>query len=301
MHGFRHEALIYRNDEEFLAGTMPFLREGLAAEELLLVAVGPERTALLMGELGADAAAVRFADMRVLGRNPARLIPFWRDVLDAPAASGARGVGEPIWPGRGPAELDECQRHESLLNLAFGGDRVAMLCPYDGAGLGEEVLELVALSHSHVHRGGECQVSESFEAALDPFAGDLPEWPPGTSCFEFGSSDLHEVRSRVGHAARAAGMPLGLAADLVAAASELAANSIAHAGGVGWLRIWRDGHLFVDVSDRGRLTEPLVGRLRPAPAQERGRGLWLANQLCDLVRVRSGVAGTTVRLQAACA
>ena len=85
-----------------------------------------------------------------------------------------------------------------------------------------------------------------------------------------------------------------------AAASELAANSVAHAGGVGWLRVWRgDGHLFVDVSDRGHLTEPLLGRIRPSAEQERGRGLWLANQLCDLVQVRSSAGGTTVRLRAA--
>ena len=42
-------------------------------------------------------------------------------------------------------------------------------------------------------------------------------------------------------------------------------------------------------------TEPLVGRERPAgPAG--GYGLWLANQLCDLVQVRSFPAGSVVRL-----
>ena len=29
-----------------------------------------------------------------------------------------------------------------------------------------------------------------------------------------------------------------------------------------------------------------------------GRGVWLANQLCDLVQIRSGAAGTVVRLHA---
>ena len=44
---------------------------------------------------------------------------------------------------------------------------------------------------------------------------------------------------------------------------------------------------------------PLAGRLRPPPTQEGGRGLWLANQLCDLVQIRSRPGRTTVRLRAA--
>ena len=58
--------------------------------------------------------------MAVLGHNPARIIPAWRDFADAHAGP-IRGIGEPIWPGRGADELVECQLHESLLNVAFDG------------------------------------------------------------------------------------------------------------------------------------------------------------------------------------
>jgi anti-sigma regulatory factor (Ser/Thr protein kinase) len=34
----------------------------------------------------------------------------------------------------------------------------------------------------------------------------------------------------------------------------------------------------------------------PPLSDEGGRGLWLANQLCDLVQIRSGENGTVVRL-----
>jgi len=37
-------------------------------------------------------------------------------------------------------------------------------------------------------------------------------------------------------------------------------------------------------------------RVRPTPTQTGGRGLWMANQVCDLVRIRSGDTGTAVRL-----
>jgi hypothetical protein len=37
-------------------------------------------------------------------------------------------------------------------------------------------------------------------------------------------------------------------------------------------------------------------RRRPRDAANGGHGMWLANQLCDLVQVRSSRAGTVVRL-----
>jgi hypothetical protein len=45
------------------------------------------------------------------------------------------------------------------------------------------------------------------------------------------------------------------------------------------------------------LEDPLVGRERPAPEWITGRGLWMANQLCDLVQIRSLPDGNVVRLQ----
>ena len=51
-----------------------------------------------------------------------------------------------------------------------------------------------------------------------------------------------------------------------------------------------------EVRDRGRIEEPLVGRRRPEPGARGGHGLWMANQLCDLVQLRSRRSGTSVRL-----
>jgi len=72
--------------------------------------------------------------MRVLERNPARIIPAWRRFLDRQGGDrrSVRGIGEPIWSGREEQELTECQRHESLLNVAFDhGQAWRLLCPYD--------------------------------------------------------------------------------------------------------------------------------------------------------------------------
>ena len=66
----------------------------------------------------------------------------------APTAGQRSAIGEPIWPGRSPAELLECQHHEALLNLAFDpGQAWHLLCPYDLDGLDDEVIEAARLSH----------------------------------------------------------------------------------------------------------------------------------------------------------
>jgi anti-sigma regulatory factor (Ser/Thr protein kinase) len=85
--------------------------------------------------------------------------------------------------------------------------------------------------------------------------------------------------------------------QLVLAVNELASNSLCHGGGRGTLQAWReDGVLTCEVTDDGRIEQPLAGRINPAPSQSDGRGLWLVNQLCDLVQIRSSAAGTSVRV-----
>ena len=80
----------------------------------------------------------------------------------------------------------------------------------------------------------------------------------------------------------------------------MATNSVLHGGGRGTLRVWREAEMLVlEVRDAGQIPEPLVGRRRPEPGQIWGQGLWLANQICELVQVRSSAAGTVVRLHAA--
>ena len=306
--GFQHEALIYDGPDEYLAGTVPFLRAALAAREPVLVAVGEAQSEIIETALGADSKKVRFLNMQEVGRNPASIIPLWREFVDEAGGRSVRGIGEPVWADRSAAALDECQRHEALLNVAFAPDPAwKLLCPYDAGSLGDEALAKVADSHSCLCRHGRIEESASFEAEPDCFAGELPAPASSPETLSFGLDDLGEVRRRVTAAAKRAGMGAGSVADLVTAASELAANSVMHGGGRGTLRLWREGdRLLTEVEDRGRIEEPLVGRLRPGIAQEGGRGLWLANQLCDLVQIRSGDTGTAVRLhllarEAACA
>jgi anti-sigma regulatory factor (Ser/Thr protein kinase) len=299
---FRHEVMFYEDEDQFLETAVPFLCHGLEAGEPMLVAVGRRKVELLEGELGEDSAGVRFTDMVELGRNPARIIPAWREFLELnlQPGKGARGIGEPIWPERSDSELDECQRHESLLNVAFGsGPGWSLLCPYDSRRLDDGVLETARANHPYLRcdgSNGPCAGWDDLDG-FSPFAGSLPAPPSRSRTLAFDCGQLREVRALVGAEASAAGMGEGRAADLTIAVGELAANSVRHGGGRGTLRAWRQGgSLLAEVEDDGRIAEPLAGRMRPTGAQADGRGLWMANQLCDLVQIRSGETGTAVRL-----
>lgn len=90
--------------------------------EPVLVAV-PAANAELLRTALAGAAGVRFVDMTEAGRNPARIILLLRRFTDSHADRAVRFVGEPVWVDRSPAEVEECTRHEALLNEAFARTR----------------------------------------------------------------------------------------------------------------------------------------------------------------------------------
>jgi anti-sigma regulatory factor (Ser/Thr protein kinase) len=302
-HTFRHEAFLYGDEREFLDGTLRFIREGLADREPVMAALSAAKIARLRAELGEDAGRVCFVDMAVVGSNPARIIPAWHEFVGARPAPDRpiRGIGEPIWAGRSPAELVECQRHEDLLNLAFAdAPAFRLLCPYDTRALDAGVIHEARCSHPIVVEDDVERESAGYrglEAVAAPFGKPLPE--PASPPFQmpFDVDTLRAVREMVSWRAASAGMSADRTGDLILAVDELATNSVRHGGGQGVLRIWDDDRaLICEVRDRGRIDEPLVGRRFPSTDQAGGFGVWLVNQLCDLVQMRSLAGGNVVRL-----
>jgi anti-sigma regulatory factor (Ser/Thr protein kinase) len=299
--GFRHEALFYDGESEFLVGTVPFIRQGLEQREAVLVVVSAAKIDLLRRELGEDASLVMFADMAGVGANPARIVPAWRDFVDQHGGTRAlRGIGEPIWSARPADELVECQRHESLLNVAFGGGPAwRLLCPYDTSSLPEPVLEEARRSHQYVVERHVELPSPQFRgvaASGAEFSAPLSPVPAKASSMGFARGELVDLRRLVAGVCATAGLDHERTLDLVSAANEVATNSIEHGGGSGTVLVWQDGVSVVcEIRDRGRYAHPLADRERPTGTAS-SRGLWLANQLCDLVQIRTYPTGTVVRL-----
>jgi anti-sigma regulatory factor (Ser/Thr protein kinase) len=302
--GFRHEAMLYAGERGFLAGAVPFLRQGVAAGEPALVVVSPPKIALLREALGADADRVRFADMGSVGRNPARIIGTWRAFVRE--ADGERrplrGIGEPIDADRSAAELFECHRHEALLNLAFvDASSFQLLCPYDVTSLDPQVVACARRTHPLVRdeqgRVHASTVFEGLDAVAAPCVAPLSPAPPDAQKIRIVPAGLASMRAAVARRAERAGFPPSRREDLVLAVNELATNAICHGGGAGTLTIWEtSAALMWEVTDAGRVEHPLTGREPPQPGQIGSYGLWLVNQLCDLVEQRTTPHGNLVRV-----
>ncbi|HEX7168568.1 MAG TPA: sensor histidine kinase [Acidimicrobiales bacterium] len=301
---FHHHAFLYASPHEFFDGTVAFLEAGIAAGDVALVALSAGKIDGLRSRLGDGAAQVEFLDMADVGRNPAAIIPAWHRFVDAQREAGRtfRGIGEPIWASRSEDELVECERHEALLNLAFhDGPPWHLLCPYDVTALGADVLEEARRNHPTVcdrslgyAPSGSYRGLEEIDA---PFDAPLPDAPSDAVVLSFGPGPLQSVRRFVyGEAARF-GLLRERLDDLVLAVSEVVGNSMEHGGGTGVVRLWHAGAKVVcEVRDAGFIADPLAGR-RPARRDDiRGRGLWIANHLCDLVQVRTSPTGSVVRL-----
>ena len=329
--GLRHYALFYHDPDEYSLAIADFLQAGAETGEPALVAVPgskQERLRLALDQRQASGEfpvttgrAARaggagetptagmtavstpvptvFTDMSYLGRNPARIIPAIHAFADQASGGPVRFVGEPIWPGRSAAEIREATRHEALLNLAFGPATATILCPYDVAGLPEEVIAAARRTHPVLISGGRPERSAAFAGPHAMPAGcddPLPGVPADATVASY-AQDLRAVRALVGDQARRAGLPQPRAVDLVLAVSEVAANTLRHTCAGGTISLWRaDGELICQLADTGHITDPLAGRKPPDQGHQGGQGLWLVNQVCDLVELRTGRHGTMLRL-----
>lgn len=239
-----------------------------------------------------------WVDISSAGVNPARLTALLRRFAADRLGQSVWCVHEAVWPARSAEELREVHRHEALLNVALADAQVSMLCPYDMR-LGAAVINCAERTHPVMMRGPHRRPSSWFARGQLPAECDLPLSPPpaGTQVMRY-RDDLAGVRLLAADLARRAGLNPDRVTDLVSAVSELAANTLRHTNGPGTFRTWATGsEVICQVDDTGQIADLLAGTQRPDPGDLGGGwGLWLVHQVCDLAEVRTGPAGTTIRV-----
>jgi anti-sigma regulatory factor (Ser/Thr protein kinase) len=300
-----HQALLYGSEDEFLAGAVPFVRDGLDSGDPIRIATTRRNAGWLRAALGADARHVEFCDGSQWYRHPVRALVALDRAVRAAARDGQRlrMIGEPICIAHTASQIREWARHESLVNAAIATVNAALVCSYDTRVVDPDVVATVAQTHPELVVDGGTRPSPAY---TDPGVFNtqcnrlpLPELPPPALWLRFQRADqLVTMRAFVTSHATQAGASARPVRQFVQAVNEVTTNVIEHGGGSGVLQIWTGPHAVVcEVSDTGAgLRDPLAGYFPPPVNHPRGRGLWLARQFSDLVEVHSDSAGTAVRL-----
>jgi anti-sigma regulatory factor (Ser/Thr protein kinase) len=299
---FRHPALFYRGDSEYLDGVIPFLLDGLGRGEPVAVAV-PGRNLLLIEKALEDRAnEVRLIDMERAGRNPGAILPSVLLAFAGEHAGPVRIVGEPIWAGRTDVEYPACVEHEALINNAFAGRDLAVLCPYDIAALPPGALADAERTHPEVW--GPAGPFRSARFDPDGVRADFTRPlvpPPAVVERRFDIGQLGSLRGFAEIWAARHGLRRPRRDDFALAIAELTTNSVLYGGGTGVLRLWAGpAEVIGEVTDHGTIAEPLAGRVPPSATTLGGRGLVLVNRLADLVRTYWVPGRTTTRVHFTC-
>lgn len=295
---YHHEALPYAGRREFVPACVSVVREGFEHDERLIVLASRTKLAEVRDALGSDGEDVAFVPTDEHGRNPSRITTLMHSFQASGGGRHSLGVNEPVVFGRSPAAQLEAQLAESVLNdPVLRALPLSVVCLYDTSQLDPAALEAMRQSHAVIR--GESRNPQFRPHLAKVMRASEPDPPPEDALFiDVHGPDLPQLRSAVRTCATGFGIAPDRADDLVLAANEIVSNSLRHGGGAATVALWTDGKSVVcEVRDRGVIRDPLAGQLAPAPDATSGRGLWLANHLCDLVAVRSSrAAGTIVRL-----
>lgn len=299
--GLVHDAFVYSSQDEFLAGTLPFLEEGVERGEPILAAPTRANARLLQERLGSRSNAVDWAEDSESHRAVERLGIFLHYIhsrLDQ-GATRVRLLGEPCWPEEGGPGVTEWKRYESFLNVALAPHPVWLVCPYD-AQLASDIVEDACRTHPNMGYGEARATSAEYVEPAE-FARRLDDTrlprPPADAAEGYFKKPI-DIRRFVAEHGKAAGLEGDRLRDAELAASEVASNVFMHAAAVARIRAWVDDGRFVcEIDDTGRgIADPFAGYESPKPTALAGRGLVMARRLADVVEIRTIGTGTAVRL-----
>jgi anti-sigma regulatory factor (Ser/Thr protein kinase) len=301
--GLRHRLLAARSADDQDEVLAVEAAEGLHDGQAVLAALDPAAGERLRHHLGDRRADVVFVDHRELYTFPAWALARLRREIEERTADGTRLrlLAGPRWWDRPAEEWEGWVSAEAVVNAAFASASVDLLCSYEESTAPPEVVEAAWHTHPEVVVDGRARHNERYtdpalyctrhrERPLPPLPAPVEEHP-------FAGATLSSLRRVVAAWATGAGLPDRRVPELVLAVNEVATNSLRHGGGQGTLRLAATPvELLVEVQDAGVITPPFAGLLPPPRGGDGGHGLWLVHQLVELVQIRSGPAGSVVRL-----
>jgi len=301
--GHFHEAGFYGSDAEFAALIVPFVGEGIAAGEPVIIGYDDRKSGLLRSWLS-DPSAVEFIADKSLYATPGRAIATYLRLFEFHLAMGAEQIriaGDVPHPGNG-GRFEGWDRYECAVNTVWQDFPVWGLCLYDTATAPAAVLDAVERTHPRVvspsgirRPSGRYQPASVFKGlavAPDPLERSAPVLELAVSS----PAGARDALVRAGHDR----VPEAILNDLLIGTAEVVNNALLHGRPPTVIRVWATpARIVVHVHDNGSgPSDPLAGLIPATAAERSGLGLWLVHQLDIDVALIHGVDGFTVRLSA---
>jgi anti-sigma regulatory factor (Ser/Thr protein kinase) len=301
---YRHEAMFFASRGALLEASLPWLREGLDAGEVIALACDAENNAALVAAL--DHSAVRVLPQDQMYQKAVDAVAFYHDFVTTAVAEGrprVRVLGEVAF-GIGAREREEWLRYEAVCNHALASLPLWSVCAYDTAGLPQSLVDTALATHPWLRTAdGSAENSDYVAPArlLNGAGAPLPTPNPEAATVDVaGNDDLSDLRQWLRVRLDDVDSTAEVAETVVLAVNEVAGNGLRHGRPPVRVTLWlTPTHVLCDVTDRGPgITDPLAGYTPPNPLRlaEHGAGLWMARRLCDRVTTARGHMGFTIRL-----
>jgi anti-sigma regulatory factor (Ser/Thr protein kinase) len=302
----QHAAGFYGSDADLMAQLVRLADAALAAGEVVALALRPATERALVERLGSTRGLARLhqpaSSHTACGQTAAaRRAMELREIIGttggaltvlAEHSSHLDGVDGSFW-----TELDAAQ------DVALADLPVRVNCFFPEMPLHLEIIDGARRTHAFLRVGGELRPNPEHRGPREvltarPVAPPVLLGPPDLQ-LEFSAWQLHEVRTAVEEALAAAAYEQERAEDVVLAVNEVATNAVEHGTPEARLSLWCGAEgLICEIDDGGTLRDPLPGLQVPHPAEARGRGVWIARQVCDSLHVWADARGTHVRMHA---
>ena len=300
----RHEALMYRTEDDFVSVLRPFVLEGVESGEAVFAAGTPENLEALRSAIGAAADEVLFVDVRDWYIKPARTLGAYLSFITEQLDKGRPAVrifGEVVWLDRDVDLQREWIRYEASLNAILRDLPVWVMCTYDTERLNASKIDAARATHPTVIEHGVAAANDRYTPPEQMMVNLTMPMPIPSRHEErrFGAGDVVGPSAFVIDHARRAGLTEDARSNVAAAASEIVMGAAARASGPVLVAAWTDDEDFIcQIEDENPTPpDPLAGYGPPLTNAPNDWGLWLARHLSDLLEVGIGSRGTAVRLK----